>query len=118
MFKHWLLLSLLLLTSLHSFPQDDGPETDADRKADSILNEFFKNKDVTPGSEYGIDSLRLEQAESKYMDNFLKIERDKEKELLYKRMLQITMGLALLLILFIGFRRSRMVKRDNRPPGM
>ena len=116
MFKHLLLLSLLSLLSLASFPQDDASQTDADRKADSILNEFFKNRDANPASENGIDSAKLEQAESKYMDSFLKMERDPKKELLHKRILQFTIGAALLAIFFIGARRGRLLNRDNRPP--
>jgi len=114
MFKPLLLLGLLLSLSLLSFPQDDTQPTDADRKADSILNEFFKNRDINPGSENNIDSARLEQAESKYMDSFLQLERDRKKELLHKRILQIIIGLALLSVLFIGFRRRGVFNRDNR----
>jgi hypothetical protein len=116
MSRYLLLSGLVLLLSLESFPQDDAQQSDAERKADSILNEFFKNKDNNPGTEYGIDSAKLEQAESKYMDSFLKMERDEKKERLHKRILQVSIGLALLAILFIGFRRRRVINQDNRSP--
>ena len=118
MYKRLLLSCLLLLLSLLTFPQGDAPQTDADRKADSILDEFFKNRDVNAMTEEGIDSVKLEQADSKYMDAFLQMERDREKELLHKRILQVTIGLAFLSMLFIGIRRSRVRRRDNRSPRM
>jgi hypothetical protein len=116
MSRHLLLLNLLLLLSLKSFPQDDAPPSEADRKADSILDEFFKRRDNNPSAEYGVDSAKLEEAESKYMDNFLQMERDQKKELLHKRILQVSIGLALLAILMIGFGRRRVINRDNRSP--
>ena len=117
MLKHLLLLSLLL-SYLSSYPQDEPP-TEADRKADSILNEFFRNQNVNPESGDGIDSSRMEQAESKYMDNFLGMERDPKKELIHKRILQITIGVALLTVFLIGFRkRRRLNNRDRHPSRM
>jgi hypothetical protein len=117
MYKHLLLIGFLLL-SLLSFPQDDVPPSDADRQADSILNEFFQNRDNNSLTEQGIDSAKLEEAEERYMDNFLRWERDEKKEKLYKRILQVVIGLLFLIVLFIVLRRKRVIRRDNRPPGM
>lgn len=118
MSRYLFLPILLLFLSLPGYPQDDAEQTDADKQADSILNEYFKKGDANALTNEGIDSTKLEQAESKYMDNFLRMERDEKKELLQKRILQFTIGLAFLAVLFISFGRKRMVRRDDRPPGM
>jgi hypothetical protein len=113
-----ILSGITLLFTLTSYPQADTLPGDAERQADSILDQFFKDRNVNPESEYGVDSAKLEDAESKYMDNFLQMERDKDKERLHKRILQVAIGLALLMTLFLGFRRKRLIRRDNRPPHM
>lgn len=118
MSRYLLLPVLLLFLSIPGYPQDDAEQTDADKQADSILNEYFKSGDANALTKEGIDSAKLEQAESKYMDNFLRMERDEKKELLQKRILQVTIGLVFLAVLFMGVRRNRIVRRDNRPPGM
>ena len=110
MYRH-LILSLLLLLSLQGFPQDDVPTSEADRKADSILNEFFQNRDDNALTEQGIDSAKLEEAEERYLDNFLGWERDEKKEKVYKRILQVVIGLLFLIVLFIVSRRKRIIKK-------
>jgi hypothetical protein len=109
-----LFLSALLLLSVYSFAQDDPVKTDAEIQADSLLNNFFNNKEGDPRFVEGIDSARLEQAENDYMENFLKLERDPQKELLHKRILQGIIGVALLTILFIGFRRRNRHNKGDR----
>ena len=99
------LFSLVISTA--TYGQNDIGQTDAERQADSLLRNFLNEKGTDPRFEEGVDTARLRQAEDDYMKNFLKLERDPKKELLHKRVLQISIGLTLLTGLFIIYRRRR-----------
>jgi hypothetical protein len=109
-----LILTASVLLSVCLYAQEEPVKTDAEIQADSLLNNFFNNMEGDPRFIEGIDSARLEKAENDYMDDFLQLERDPEKELLHKRILQVTIGLALLTILFIGFRRRNRQNKGDR----
>jgi hypothetical protein len=116
MLKTLILTASLLLYNC-SFAQDE-PKTDSERQADSLLNKFFNEREGDPRFIEGIDSARLEQADKDHMDDFLKMERDPQREKINKIILQVIIGLALASIFFIGFRgKSRQNRGDRYPPG-
>jgi len=109
-----LILSASLLLCNCSFAQEEPEKTDSERQADSLLDKFFKEKEEDPRFTEGIDSARLEQADNDHMDDFLELERDPKRELLHKRTLQVIIGIALLTIFFIGFRRRTRQNRSDK----
>jgi hypothetical protein len=104
---------LFLILSTPAYCQDGDVKPDAERQADSILQKFLNEGGSDPRFVEGIDSARLEEAESDYMDNFIKLQRDPKKELLWKRLLQGFIGLVLLISLIVLLRKKNRKYRGD-----
>jgi hypothetical protein len=106
MLKNFFFVVFLLCFS-DVFAQDESLKTEAQKKADSIFLNYIRERNATPATDETVDTNLLEQAEREYMDRFVGFQKDSEKELVHKRIIQITLGLALSVILIMGFRKRK-----------
>ncbi len=100
-------LILLLLSSFHLYAQDDEIKTEAEKTADSILNQFKNSDEKNFEAESKEEQEKLIAAEEKYMDEFLKLERDEASSKKFKTYLQLFIGLVFLFIFIIVIKNGR-----------
>jgi len=112
MFKYFLILSLLFSGRLQA--QEDPTPSQAEKMADSILNQFKTGDDKDFNSVSKEEQEKLIAAEDKHMNEFLMLERDKEDTKKFKTYLQITIGSFFLLLFIIVYRNSKRKKVQER----
>ena len=99
---------------MHLLAQEETLPSQAEKTADSILNEFRNSDKNTSDTASTYDQEKLAAAEEKYMDNFLQSEKNKEDVKKYKTYLQVIIGIVFLLIFFITVRNNRSRKVQGR----
>lgn len=107
MFKYFLILSFLFSAQLHA--QEELPPSETEKMVDSILKKFNNTDtgDIDMTSEEDRD--KLIAAEEKYMNEFLKVgeERDREQAKKFKTYLQILLGSVFVIGTIVVLRNNR-----------
>ena len=114
MSKYFLILSLLFSAQLYA--QEELPPSESEKMADSILNRFKNNDtnyiDITSEE----DQEKLIAADEKHMDEFLMVDKEKDRELArkLKTYLQVLMGSVLVITTIIVLRKNRKRRVERR----
>ncbi len=108
MLRYFLILFLLCSVNLNA--QDNEIKTEAEKSADSILNQFKNSEDKNFEAEPKEEQEKLIAAEEKYMDEFLKVERDNATSKRFKTYLQFFIGVAFLFFFIMALKIGRRKK--------
>jgi hypothetical protein len=105
MFKYFLILFLLIPGQPQAQEMPDSSQ--AEKMADSILNEFKNQNSEDFNLATEEDKEKLIAAEEKYMNGFLQSERDREEAKKFKIYLQVLVGSVFLIGTIIVLRNNR-----------
>lgn len=103
-------LILFLLYSVHLNAQENEIKKEAEKSADSILNQFKDSEEKIFEAEPKEEQEKLIAAEEKYMDEFLKVERDNVYSRKFKTYLQIFIGVVFLFFFLMALKNGRTKK--------